>query len=284
MAGSAPSVALVKLREQLSSSGVTLVDTPQVSNHKISDKFMIPSDLMTLVLDYPAPARIVLISDDVGLAYHLSTLHGRDYQVILIVPGCLDTSLSALRYSADVVFQLRGDVLPQKPKSNLPGPKIQVKEPISHEDARMAHSKILASGPGIHQPSANNREGSIEYFAPLIRTLMVLDPDSTLASRGIQMKNASKTRQLRVNVASAIRIHYGIGVFGHRGWDAYVKQGWSDYAVEAQNLAMIRLGSSPTIRGADWVELVDDNPMVISHPKTSSSKGGNQRSGIDPYR
>lgn len=105
----APSDRVVQLRGELQSSGVTLADTPHGGRKNKAD-FMLASDMMAFALDFPAPARLVLISGDGDLAYNLATLHGRGYQVILVVPS-LASSATILRKSADVVLRFREDVL-----------------------------------------------------------------------------------------------------------------------------------------------------------------------------
>lgn len=255
-AGSAPSDASVKLRERLSSSGVTLADTPQVSNHKSSDNFMLASDMMTFALDYPAPARIVLISDDVGLAYHLSTLHGRGYQVVLAIPGPLDESPSALRHSADAVFQHQGDVLPGKRKDKRSRAKSRkVQKPNSES---VLTQEDLPKGPVMDQPSASNFKGLTEYYTPLMKILVSLSPDSTLVHRGINMRDSGPKRQLRSKVSSAMRAKFGVEVFGQAGYDHYI--------LYAAKIGFILLGRG-SHANSEWIELDLQHPLVVSYFK-----------------
>ncbi|KAG6885066.1 hypothetical protein C0993_006145 [Termitomyces sp. T159_Od127] len=95
------------LWSELQAAGVALVDCPHSGRAEAASKMLIV-DLITFAIDHPAPATILLISEDRDFAYAISTLRHRKFKVVLICPPDAHGSLVA---QADVHFDWYAKVL-----------------------------------------------------------------------------------------------------------------------------------------------------------------------------
>ncbi|KAJ3168916.1 hypothetical protein HDU88_001243 [Geranomyces variabilis] len=98
----------MKAQSELSLSGVSLISCPLRGRKKTADA-MIVSDVFTFALDNPAPAAVVLISNDGDFSYALSLLNGRGYTIGVI---CSEESPSSVLQSAATTVISWADVVP----------------------------------------------------------------------------------------------------------------------------------------------------------------------------
>lgn len=75
----------IRLREGCQSTGVKLVDVPNVKKDAADKAILV--DMFVFALDHPPPSTIVLISGDVDFAPALHVLGQRGYNVITVVPA-----------------------------------------------------------------------------------------------------------------------------------------------------------------------------------------------------
>lgn len=102
---------MVALRSELQSSGVSLIDCPHNGKKDVADKMMIGGfivlwrcqnvwtkqdlsvDMLTYAMDTPPPATIILITGDRDFAYAISILRWRKYNVVVIAPYTIHSSV-----------------------------------------------------------------------------------------------------------------------------------------------------------------------------------------------
>ncbi|KAG6891031.1 hypothetical protein C0992_010693 [Termitomyces sp. T32_za158] len=107
------------LWSELQASGVALVDCPHRGRAEAASKMLLV-DMITFTIDHPAPATILLISEDRDLAYAISTLRHRKFKVVLLCPADAPDSLVAqadahFDWEANVLHGSGGDELPLAP-------------------------------------------------------------------------------------------------------------------------------------------------------------------------
>lgn len=250
----------LELHEQLQSAGVTLCPSNPESAKAHQIGSMIATDLMTFALDRPAPAHVVLISGNLTeLVYSISRLKVRGYQVSLIVPQSM--GLSDGLVSSATVLQFDRDILhlsgsAEIMKHNSEGVQLQSLHPLSKETLP-------------DRPSPTDIKGILRYYAPLIKTLCLMQRDPTLKARGIDVLTAHKSRQLQVKVASMLRAREG-DVIGNEGFKEYI-----DFAAR-QGFIRVGTGSLPE---SGWVEIVPSHDIIMLYfkqLKANKAKSGTQ--------
>lgn len=281
----APSNKVVQLRSEMQKSGITLTDTPHVGRKNTAD-FMITSDIMGFALDNPAPARIVLVSGDGDMACHLSKLHDRGYEIILIVPS-FATSSPALRGAADVVLDFRPEVINKFTQNSLqksPSASLEKSRCPPALKGATATSPHFPSGPGADSTSTTSTHSSSPTFmaqkaefnpngfsamllkyAPLIDVILTLPPEPTFSS---DPQADTPSRKLRSKVSAGIQRDHGTSCYQRAG----VKS-WSKYAAEAEREGLIRLGRGAK-PGLEWVELNENHGLVTACCALRSQKPG----------
>ncbi|KAF9466395.1 NYN domain-containing protein [Collybia nuda] len=115
------------LRTELQASGVSLIDCPPTGRKSVADKMLIV-DMITHIIDNPAPATLVLISGDRDYAYAVSTLRLRRYRVVVICPPRTHISLTT---QASVHLDWDSEVLGEVPLDDLPPPTLSNHQPIT---------------------------------------------------------------------------------------------------------------------------------------------------------
>ncbi|KAJ3182694.1 hypothetical protein HDU87_008033 [Geranomyces variabilis] len=171
----------MKAQSELSLSGVSLISCPLRGRKKTADA-MIVSDVFTFALDNPAPAAVVLISNDGDFSYALSLLNGRGYTIGLICSeetpsSVLQSSATAVISWADIVPTMeyhvtdqpaeRRHVAPPAPNAATyvrrapsfpPGPSVQKFAPAPFKPRPIIPSKVAPTPP---RPSSPANLGSL---------------------------------------------------------------------------------------------------------------------------
>ncbi|KZP20823.1 hypothetical protein FIBSPDRAFT_741642, partial [Athelia psychrophila] len=83
-----------RLRSELQCAGVSLTDCPHNGRKEVADR-MLTVDLLAFAIDNPAPATIILITNDRDFVYAVSVLRLRRYRVILVAQPSGSATLKA---------------------------------------------------------------------------------------------------------------------------------------------------------------------------------------------
>ncbi|KAI0781180.1 NYN domain-containing protein [Trametes elegans] len=110
------SLKSVSMRSELQSCGVSLIDCSHNGRKDVADKMMM-IDMMAYAIDNPAPATIILISQDRDFVYAVSILSLRQYNIVLLAPKA---TYGGLKAQADAVYNWPEDFLPGTPVAVQP--------------------------------------------------------------------------------------------------------------------------------------------------------------------
>ncbi|KAF7978115.1 hypothetical protein HWV62_1534 [Athelia sp. TMB] len=83
-----------RLRSEFQCAGVSLTDCPHNGGKEVADR-MLAADMLAFAIDVPAPATIILITNDRDFVYAVSLLRLRQYRVILVGTSRGSASLKA---------------------------------------------------------------------------------------------------------------------------------------------------------------------------------------------
>ncbi|EIW85256.1 hypothetical protein CONPUDRAFT_135063 [Coniophora puteana RWD-64-598 SS2] len=178
-----------KMRSELQSSGVSLIDCPHNNRKDVVDK-MILVDMLAFAIDNsPEDATIVLISGDRDYAYAVSTLRLRQYRVVLIAPPISSPSLCQ---QASIIIDWDVAVLAKRSPASFEEP---VRQRYMDEDReRVSNLSNLArnfAGDSSARPASNpvtppskpRRLSARELLRPCFGTTPSA-PAQTLTTRG----------------------------------------------------------------------------------------------------
>ncbi|XJO78003.1 hypothetical protein BDV3_002506 [Batrachochytrium dendrobatidis] len=139
------------MRSELQSSGCSVIDTPHNGRKDAADK-MIMVDMLSYIIDTPAPATIVLISGDRDFLYALAVLQNRGYNVVLIVPNRGASPI--LRAQASIVLEWRYDIFDEQVVAQMQRDRDEATMRVSN--LARSTSQLMAAGGSFENLVCNN--------------------------------------------------------------------------------------------------------------------------------
>ena len=119
---------------------------------------------MAFIKDNPAPATVVLISDDRDFTYLLSTIRWRKYNVVLISNSFM--THESLTTQASFLYDWQSDILKTRPPSKLPSLRSRPGASFSATFPTTTQELNSLLGPGVHSVGLQN-ERTTRTIQPL---------------------------------------------------------------------------------------------------------------------